>query len=125
MSILTWCCTLVFLCLLALFACENTSIVPKAGDHEPQEKDKQLKDVYDIMAKSSGKGHRKIHGEMHVVHHLKISQKAKGTYGGAADINRPKSSRNAATSFLGKPPTLFFSAVIRHIIIGWFIFALV
>ncbi|XP_061990090.1 uncharacterized protein LOC133708631 [Rosa rugosa] len=123
-EILTWCSTLVFLCLLALSACESTSTVPKAEGHGPQKKEKQLKDVYDIMTKSSGKGHQRTYGKMHVVHHLKVSKKAKGIYGGASDLKRPKSSHSAASAFLGKPPNLFFSAVVRHVTIGWFIFAL-
>ncbi|XP_004287142.1 PREDICTED: uncharacterized protein LOC101293123 [Fragaria vesca subsp. vesca] len=124
-EILPWFSTLVFLCLLALSACESTSVVPKAVDHGPQKKEKQLKDAYNIMTKSSRKeGNQRTYGKMHAVHHLKVSQKTKGTQGGASDLNRPKTSYSAASSFLGKPPTSLFSAVFRRVTIGWFIFAL-
>lgn len=114
-ELLTWFSSLVILCLLALSACESTFTAPEAGDYGPQ-KQKQLKDIYDIMTKASGKGHRRTYGKVHVVHHLKVSQKAKAIYGGASDLKRPRTSHSAASAWLVKPPTLFFSAM--------FIFAL-
>lgn len=110
-ELLTWFSSLVILCLLALSACESTFTAPEAGDYRPQKKEKQLKDIYDIMTRASGKGHRRTYGKMHVVHHLKVSQKAKAIYGGASDLKRPRTSHSAASAWQVKPPTLFFSAM--------------
>ncbi|KAB2604730.1 hypothetical protein D8674_040288 [Pyrus ussuriensis x Pyrus communis] len=119
-EILIW--SLFILCLVVHSACESTSN-PKTGGYTPLKKQHghlKLKDVYDMMNKSS----RKDHQIMHEVQHLRISEKAKPSYGGASDLRHTHPGKGAASPLLAKPPQFFLFAVLRHVAVGSIIFAL-